>query len=164
MRYTPIAAVARKLGVTPKALRDTFDSGRVDQGLIKRRGRWKITDAAAVMRAFRENRNDAQDRQAPEGKPSSLTVAEIRLKEARTRRVEQDMAARAGLTLARADVRRAEYEAGKTIRENLENIPDRLCGQMAVETDPAVCRAIMAAEIRRALAQLADTLDAKAAP
>lgn len=134
----------------------------MDAGVKWVRGKPVITDAAEVIRAFRANRNDAQDRKAGSvsaGKPNSLVTAEIRLKEARTRRVEQEMDVRAGKTFLRADVRRAQYEVGKTIRENLDNIPTRLCGQLAVETDPEVCRALLAAEIRRALEVLADILE-----
>lgn len=137
------------------------------RGVTRVRRRLVITDAEVFVADYRENRNEAQIRKPLAGpavgdQPNPITAVEIRLKEARTRRFEQDADARAGLTVLRADVRRSEYEVGKTIRESMENIPDRVCEQVAAEPDPVVVRALLAGEIRRALSVLVAQLEQEA--
>lgn len=156
-----MASVARELGVTSRALHKACLSGRCS-GFTMTAGRVRIADQAEVMRTFHENRNAAQDRHGRD-KPNTITAVEIRLKEARARRAEQETEQRAGNLLVAVNVRRAEYEVAKIIRENLDNIPDRLGDQLAVERDPVRIRAMLAEEIRRSLEVIADRLEQEAA-
>jgi len=64
----------------------------------------------------------------------------------------------AGNLWPRGQVIRENYAAGRTVRDNLENIPDRLCGQLSAETDVAVVRALLADEIRSTLESLTKIL------
>ena len=52
------------------------------------------------------------------------------------------------------EVDRAGFALTRTVRDNLQNIPDRLAEQLAVETDPTRARSGLAEEIRRALVSL----------
>lgn len=162
------AAVAAALEVSDRAVRKFLRRRPIPRGVKRVRGRLVITDAQAFIADYRETRNEAQIRKPlvapPAGdQPNPITAVEIRLKEARARRFEQDADTRAGLVVPRAEMRRANYEVGKAVRENIENIADRICGQLATMTDPVAIRALLAAEHRRALDSLADQLEQEAA-
>jgi hypothetical protein len=52
------------------------------------------------------------------------------------------------------EVRRTTFEAFRAVRDALEAIPERLDARLAAESDPAVAREILRAELRKVLADL----------
>lgn len=54
------------------------------------------------------------------------------------------------------EVKREAFNLGKTIREALLNIPDRVANQFAAESDPQAVHLALTGEIRQALEQLAN--------
>ncbi len=64
---------------------------------------------------------------------------------------ENRQAAAMSTLVSRADLDREAFGVGRTVRDNMQNIPERVGAQLATETDPAVVRSILAEEVRRAV-------------
>lgn len=121
-----IKSVARRLRVTPKALRKAIRSGRVDRGVTTGPGgRVVITDGAAVMQAFRDNRDDSQDRNG-QAKGPTLLAAELRVKAARAEKLEQDAAERSGRLVPADDVEDRWTTRVVRARTKLLGLPSRI--------------------------------------
>jgi hypothetical protein len=54
------------------------------------------------------------------------------------------------------DVKKEAFAMGRSVREALANLADRLSHQLAGETDPAVIHQVLTEEHRAALVELAD--------
>lgn len=78
----------------------------------------------------------------------------------RARKLRLDNDAREGRLVLVDRVRREAFDSSRTIRDALLNIPDRLAGELAAETDPAVVWRKLDAAIRQGLNSAADTLAA----
>lgn len=76
----------------------------------------------------------------------------------RARKLRLDNDAREGRLVPIDRVRREAFDGARTIRDALLNIPDRLSGELAAETDPAVVWRKLDAAIRQGLSSAADTL------
>jgi transcriptional regulator with XRE-family HTH domain len=61
-----------------------------------------------------------------------------------------------GLLVSVEEVRRTTFEAFRAVRDALEAIPERLDARLAAESDPAVVREILRAELRKVLADLSN--------
>lgn len=145
-------AVARRLKVDERALRSAIKSGRVDRGVTVAGGRVTITDAAAAMKAFRDNRQDGQDRHRL--KPGTLVDAEWKLKDVRSRSAEFELERKRGKYVLAADVERLWGRRVIEARNKLLAVPSRLRGRR-----PDLTREDLAAVdalIRAALTELAD--------
>ena len=57
--------------------------------------------------------------------------------------------------LSRDEVQVAAFTRGRTVRDNLLNIPDRLAATLAAETDVDRVHHMLSTEIRKALEELA---------
>ena len=54
------------------------------------------------------------------------------------------------------DIKKQAFQLGRTIREALANLADRLSHQLAGETDPTVIHKLLSDEHRAALMELSD--------
>jgi hypothetical protein len=81
-----------------------------------------------------------------------------RLIRAQARKAELVAKKLAGQLVEAAAVKRAAFEAARTIRDNVLNIPDRIASELAVETDPGKIHARLDLELRQALGAAADVL------
>ena len=114
------------------------------------RGRASLYDVQAVA-----SWKDARD--AAAAVPKGIDVAgSVIAERARKLRLEND--AREGRLVPLERVRREAFDASRTIRDSMLNIPDRLSGELAADTDPTVIWRKLDAAIRAALASAADTL------
>jgi transcriptional regulator with XRE-family HTH domain len=64
----------------------------------------------------------------------------------------------AGKLVPKADVESRAADIGRVVKQNILSIPSRLMDQLADETDPREINAILEAELRRVLEQLAEEL------
>ena len=164
------AELARELGVTPQAVHKAVRAGRLTPGPD---GKFDLYSAMAAFRASggghgahtgrfggRRPAEFGQDggsngvadgtAGASEGYYRGRAVRETY--RAKMARIEFERAT--GLLVAAAEVRRATFEAFRAVRDALEAIPERLNARLAAESDPAVAREILRAELRKVLADL----------
>lgn len=90
----------------------------------------------------------------------SLVDAQRNATEERARKLRLENDAREGRLVSIDKVRREVFEGSRAVRDALLNIPDRLAGELAAETDPAVVWRKLDAAIRQGLNSAADTLAA----
>lgn len=114
------------------------------------RGRASLYDPQAVA-AWKDARDAAAA--VPKGKDVAGSVIAER---ARKLRLEND--AREGRLVPLERVKREAFDGARTIRDSMLNLPDRLAGELAADTDPTVIWRKLDAAIREALASAADTL------
>lgn len=67
---------------------------------------------------------------------------------------------RLGALVPAADVERAQMSVARQVRDAVMAVPDRVCGLLAAETDPARIRAVLTSELRGTLKGLAQHLEA----
>ena len=95
---------------------------------------------------------------APKDDPSVPSYAKSRaVKEvynARLTKLEFDI--RTGKYVLADDVKKAGFKIARVVRDNLLNIPDRIAGQIAAETDQFKCHQILKEEITKSLEGLTD--------
>ena len=71
------------------------------------------------------------------------------------------LARMSGELLSRDAVKSAWFSSGRQIRATLENLPDRLSGPLAAETDQAAIYALLNAELRQLLGTLSKVPNVK---
>jgi transcriptional regulator with XRE-family HTH domain len=160
------AELARRLGVSRQYVNRLVRSGKLElEG--------KKIDAAKAVAALRQVRDPARkyktdepadlDQPAPQPEPAAKrqpTFAEAKtMKEvylARMARLKYEE--EAGKLVPKADVEARAADIGMVVKQNILSIPSRLMDQLADETDPREINAILEAELRRALEQLAQEL------
>lgn len=176
-----VRAFARRVGVTENAVRKGAKSGRLERSLARgTRNRPVIVDVDLAEREWRENQDPAKLRStrsrrgsedagaigravpAPaKDKPSDApTTAEERrrLMRVQAEKAELEVRKLGGQLVEVSAVRRAEFEAARTIRDNVLNIPDRVAAEFAAETDAGRIHARLTQELRQALGAAADAL------
>ena len=160
------AELARRLGVSRQYVNRLVRSGKLElEG--------KKIDVAKAVAALRQVRDPARKYktdepadldQFPQEDSSEagpqLTFAEAKtMKEvylARMARLKYEE--EAGKLVPKADVEARAADIGMVVKQNLLSIPSRLMDQLADETDPREINAILEAELRRVLEQLAEEL------
>jgi phage terminase Nu1 subunit (DNA packaging protein) len=83
-----------------------------------------------------------------------LMVAKARREQAEAELAEIELSKAHGSLLDAGDVKRATFALARSVRDALLAVPDRLAAQLAAEADAAVCRRMLADELRQVLAQL----------
>jgi hypothetical protein len=91
-----------------------------------------------------------------------LNIATAREKEAKALLAEMDYRTKSGELLERARVRADTYAITRQVRDSMMNIPDRIASDLAAETDAFEVHRKLTAEIRTALATLAEVIAAQA--
>lgn len=171
-------ALGRRLGVDEKAVRKAIASGRFRECLaVDDSGRRVVVDADIAEREWRANasrlpRADKAARtaeSAPTQSEPGLLIDAATLSEAQRRatiqrerklRLENDQAE--GRLVSVELVKKEAFEAERTIRESILNIPARISGELAAETDAGRVFARLDAALREALSATADLLLATA--
>jgi hypothetical protein len=169
-----LRAFARAVGVTDKAVRKAIAAGRLRESIGKdARGKPLVVDVALATAEWTRNaarlprvtadhgpRRSAAPR--ADGGPHATTLTEAQrqaaLELARHRRLAND--AKEGSQVSVTKVKREAFESMRLVRESMLNIPSRLSGELAADTDAAVVFRKLDAAIREALATTADALEA----
>jgi hypothetical protein len=164
------AELARELGVSPQAVHKAVRAGRLTRGSD---GKFDLHSALAAFRGnggghgahtgrfggrrpfeFRPDEGSNGTGEvavgASEGYYRGRAVRETY--RAKMARIEFERAT--GLLVGAAEVRRATFEAFRAVRDALDAIPERVDARLAAESDPAVVREILRAELRKVLADL----------
>jgi hypothetical protein len=157
------SAFARDRNVDEKAVRKAAASGRIPATCIgpSSSGRKQvIVDVAGARAAWDANAAKLPNGPAVDGERQSLTEASrlATLERQRSLRIRNDLAE--GRIVDVNAAKREAFESARIIREILLNLPIRLAAELAAETDPAKVFARLDDEIRQALGDAADRLEA----
>lgn len=175
-------AVARELGIDEKTVRKGVASGVfresvaqtadgktvvVDLEIAKRewiaRGRpmARTADTVRTVESAPESAVSAPDVALPRGRViEAATLVEAQrlatLQRERKLRLESDVME--GRLVEAIEVQKEAFEAERLIRENILNLPARIAGDLAAETDPAKVGILLDRLLREALNVAADAL------
>jgi hypothetical protein len=89
------------------------------------------------------------------GKEDSYAEADRRQKWAKARQEELKLQRVEGVLVLRSAVKKEEFDMGRRIRDKMENLPARLSGVLAAESDQARIFAYLTEEIHQALEEIA---------
>jgi hypothetical protein len=157
-----LRAFAKRQGVTENAVRKAVASGRLSRSIGRDKARKPFVKDPELGDA--EWVTNAQP-QPDKGKvipQNTLVEAQrsVTLERARKLRLDNDL--KDGRLIEVATVKREWFEAARTIRKAMQNIPARLSAEIAAESDAARVYLKLDAAIREALASLADDVEAVA--
>lgn len=159
-RLMSCSEYARHRGVKPETVRYAIKVGKLARSLRFKKengppyivpeiadGEWVLevrankTDSAIDWKSFRENADQlptiADSRARREAADAEL--AELKLEKEKGKLVDAE------------EVRAAAFKAARTVRDSMMNIPDRLAGELAAETDHFRIHKKLTDEIRKAL-------------
>lgn len=170
---------ARRRGVSHTAVRKAIESGRIAEAVKAGKidvdianAKWSANtdqaqqrDAAALRarssagqgaqgKLFEEKKeHPEQSKQAALFNTSKAVRESYRAKKERleTEKLE-------GSLVPRAKVDAALFRKGRTVRDSILTVPDRLCAELAAETDAARVRARLYDELEAALLELSSTI------
>lgn len=170
-----IRELARRWGKDEKSVRKAKAAGKLAGFLAKRGKREIVTDLAGALAALRAGQSDSiagtnadtsaiADQQPTGSVISAMTLVEAQriatLERSRKLRMENDL--REGSLVEIGKAARLAFEAQRTIRESLLNIPARLAAELAAETDAARVHIRLDGALREALMSAADGIAAVA--
>lgn len=166
-RYLGVREYADRRGVSIQAVQKALRAGRIRKtstGKIDAASAdrdWEA-NSAATPRTGRAVSMSANPEQPDPGMPEKRSLAEARRQKewalAEKHQIEVDV--RKGELIERKQVLREQFDTYRAVRDRLLGIPDRLADELAVESDPADIHALLTAEVRHALGELADGLEA----
>jgi len=154
MSDTSLREFARRLKVTDRAVRKAIASGRLLRSVGRTaKNRPVIVDVPLARREWRQNAGKV-------GASSSVTLAAaqraLSLERARGLKLANDL--KGGTLIDAALAARQAFEASRSIRDNVLNIPARLAAELAAESDANRVHARLDAELRLALEASAKAL------
>src|SRR5262245_29839774 len=153
-----LARFAKRLGVTPWAVGKAVASGRLSQSVGRDgRGRPFIADVGIAEREWRENRSRPTPGRG-DSKVVTLTAATLEVMQERKRKLQLENAEREGQLIDRNTVVKEAFESERIIRETILNLPARIAGEIAAETEPARVFALLDKAFRNVLDEAADAL------
>ena len=162
MPLMSLRAYAKHRGVSLAAVQKAIHSGRITpaaDGLIdseRADAEWAAkTRPGQRMAKMVPPTPPPQPAEAPAGSLDYFRARAIRESYlARLAKIEFEE--RTAKLVSRDEVQVAAFTNGRTVRDNLLNIPDRLAATLAAETDADRVHHLLSAEIRKALEELAD--------
>ena len=97
----------------------------------------------------------ARVQQLPDDAIPELNVSRERREHYQAELAKLEVDAKRGELVSADAVKKEAFNLGKTVREALVNIPDRLANQLAAESDPATVHMALTQELVLALERLA---------
>jgi pyruvate/2-oxoglutarate dehydrogenase complex dihydrolipoamide acyltransferase (E2) component len=152
-----LRAYAKHRGVSLAAVQKAVHSGRITpnaDGLIdsdRADAEWNAKTRPGQRRVAATTREPAEAPAAGLDYFRARAIRESYL--ARLAKIEFEE--RTAKLVSRDEVQVAAFTNGRTVRDNLLNIPDRLAATLAAETDSDRVHHLLSAEIRKALEELA---------
>lgn len=117
------------------------------------------TDAAQQARGARGGHAPRDEPKAPPGGDrEGYFATKERRERAEADLAELELRQRRGELVKKSDVERELFAVNRSLRDRLAGIPDRIAPMLASETDVTRCHAIVAAELRAALGEVAGSL------
>ena len=140
-----LQALATRLSVSTKSVSDWVRKGCPHT---------RTTRGGYVFRLRQVQAWRAANLSSPLSPSNTLSEARRRKETALAELRELDVRVRKGELVERAAVEKRFFAMVRTSRDLLQNIPDRLAGVLAAETDQARIHALLTQEIRQALEAL----------
>jgi len=170
-----LRSLARRLGVSHTAVEKGLKAGRLPSSSgCDARGRPKILNLDLAVLEWARNASKPSPSPAPtpptngngtgEHLPSTPSLVEAQRRVAAQREIKLDLEnrQRGGLLIDALVARRQSFEAARTVRDAILNVPDRIAAELAAETDPGRLHRRLEEELRRALVSLAEILGGEA--
>jgi hypothetical protein len=128
----------------------TLPNGQIDSEVAA--GEWEANTKARppVMRRQSDDEGDGFG-------ASQYTKARAVREHYQARLAKIEYEERVGNLVPKDEVQIASFNKFRQFRDAMLNIPDRVAAMLAAETEEAKCYAILAAEIRKALNEFADS-------
>lgn len=165
-KVTP-TAYAKHRGVSPAGVFDAIDKGRLSLSLEKKdSGRYLIdvdvadaewlanTDSMTGAPAHMANRPDQPATEPEDGQPITYAEARAQHERFKARLAQLELEQREGKLVEAEVVRKEAFKAARQVRDALLNLPDRVAGELAAETNQFKVHQRLTQEIRRALEDL----------
>lgn len=165
-KVTP-TAYAKHRGVSPAGVFDAIDKGRLSLSLEKKdSGRYLIdvdvadaewlanTDSMTGAPAHMANRPAEPDNDPEDGQPITYAEARAQHERFKARLAQLELEQREGKLVEAEVVKRESFRTARLVRDALLNLPDRVAGELAAETNQFKVHQRLVSEIRRALEDL----------
>lgn len=138
----PRSALAYVLSLSETRVAELVRNGTLPQPLG--RGKFDLTGSVRAYLSFLRSQTKG-----------SLTEEKTRLTRAKADKEELLLRVRGLELIEVAVVRQRTFEIGRNVRDALLNVPDRLSGPLAAETDQSKVHALLVKELHQALEALA---------
>jgi len=145
------ADLAEAFGVTPMRISQLVNKERV----LPKPVQGNQYDSKAAIAAYVKHLQTRQTKQEKEKAETEKLHLDNALKRLRLDRATGEL-------MSKDAVKHAWFSAGREIRDTLENLPDRLAGPLASETDQTAIFSILNHELRQLLEMLSKVPDVKA--
>lgn len=127
-------------------------------GVARRCGKLWEFDGARLVDVYRGAVSPVAATEDGEALPA-LTASKARREAALAALAELELEQKRGELVAVADVSRDWFKAGRTVRDRILNVPDRLAPELAALTTAEAVHRLLSRELRDALTELANQED-----
>ena len=149
---------ARRMKVSRPVISRGVADGRLKDSVgVDSRGRPVITNVTLARREWKRNAS-AKPTNGTQDQDVTLSEARRLLTLERQKALEIANAVKLGELVSVVLVERDHFEAMRTVRDSMLNIPDRVAAELAAESSSTEVHARLDAEIRQALASTAKRL------
>lgn len=173
--WATIAEAARSIGRHRQQLAKLVADGRLPKGFVDRSGgRTRVrldglahavnnsVRARAGSRFLEVPTTPAEVRRqvaaTPDGELPDLSESKARVEHLRAELLDLELGEKRGDLIPRARVEKEAFDTGRTIRDSLMQLPSRLAGELAAETDATKVAVMLDAAVREALTALREDL------
>ena len=157
--YLKIPAFSKLKGFTPEYCRRLIAQGKITEKSLRRQGKRWLVDPVQANKDLENNLRKINRKKSKQQKIIKKSGFEcLTLTEAQTKK-EQYLASlrklefeeKSGKLIPADEAEREFFDLGRTIRDSLLNIPDRIGSLLAAESDEIKVTEILTNEIRQAL-------------
>lgn len=173
--FLSAAEYAKRRGVDHPAILKAINAGRLSRS-VRRHGRGYVVDAELADAELAANTAPGWGGKREKGKPvdapppddgdddpgpgraagtgdgfETYNAAKTRHERLKADLAALDLAEKEGRLVEATAVEREAFRVARLVRDGLLNIPDRVAGELAAETDQFKVHQMLSAEIRRAL-------------
>lgn len=167
--YVNISEFSRRIGVTRRRVQLAIDQGKVKTKVVKGK---KVIDLEAGKKAWDDNMSEIARKKNASGKKKEkaapkntepktfegLTLADAERQEKvyKARQAQLKYNEQAGKLVDVDLVKRIGFEIGRTVRDDILQIPSRIAHELASETDPHIIENRLTKELNESLAKLSE--------
>jgi len=165
-QYLSAKAYAKHRGVTTAAVLNAITESRISESVRKRGPGYQIdveladkewaqnTDSGSGYPAHAKNRGTVDAPASGGDEPISYAEARAQHERMKARLAQLELEQREGKLVEADDVKRESFRVARLVRDALLNLPDRVAGELAAETNQFKVHQRLTLEIRRALEDL----------
>lgn len=157
-----LRALARALGVSHTAVEKAVANGRLPRSVARTSSGLRVLDPELARQEWQANASKPTaigDGPTNGDGASTLSLAQVLVARERAEGLRLANLQKTGRLIDRALEERRNFERARIVRDRMRAIPDRVSPQLAVETESSRIHEILAEEIDKALASLAELLD-----